>query len=362
VILPSLILSSLGTAASALVTEKHKLFVVRFIVGLAHGPCYTLFPVWADTYAPVGYETQWMTAVQVLASVANVLSYAIVAGLAYGLGLSWRWSFCYLSVCTMMCVPAGLFVPEDLWCKRMLSTSRHLGFSTLFPYKVFWILCLVSCLGYYTVSGAQYFAVRILVHMGVQERNAPSYFLAAAVIGPVLGMLAGGPLFDKFGGYRNRPNAFRICGILLCFSFVVAWWVIYPSTPLELTVAVALAMGAFAAAMPALMGLTLDTVPEALRTHASGCMSFLTDAIGFQLAPMVSGHVMATRGVMTGWRSCWVMTMTSPFILLVGVLIERLGMGQPADDELRKKRDGEDKAGDIASGEENRERERLLPP
>jgi MFS family permease len=357
VIIPSLVLSSLGTAASALAQNKHRLFVVRFFVGLAHGPCYTLFPVWADTYAPIGYETQWMTAVQVLASVANVLSYAIVAGLAYGLGLSWRWSFGYLSICTMLCVPAGMFVPEDLWCKRSLGSARSQGFSTLFPYKVFWILCLVSCLGYYTVSGAQYFAVRILVHMGVPERNAPSYFLAAAVTGPVLGMLAGGPLFDKFGGYRHRANAFRICGILLSLSFIVAWWVIYPSTPLELTVAVALAMGTFAAAMPALMGLTLDTVPEALRTHASGCMSFLTDAIGFQLAPMVSGHVMATRGVMTGWRSCWTMTMTSPFILLIAVMIERLGSGGPneCDEEWCKK------PGDRTGNEESRERERLLP-
>jgi MFS family permease len=336
-----------GSAASTLLTavawSKRVVFFARFLVGVMHAPMYVYASVWVDTFAPTGTETRWMGILSTVGPVGNLFSYAVTAFLVFGLDLSWRCSFGYIAVIVTVCAVGVGAVPARLFKVDEHSGSAHgcSGFVALRPYVPFWLLCLVPCCGYYASCGAQYWAEDMLIHMGVPEREAPYKFLTIGVLGPTLGMAVSGPLFDCLGGYRNRRRCMWVCAAFIFLTFPCAPWLLYGEDVDSMMGAVLYAMFLFGLVIPPIQGLVMDSVPANQKPHASAVYGFLTDALGFMLAPSVIGVATDWWGIETGWRWAFYPALCSPWILLAVISLEgRLDEGyDPENNEVYSAQD-----------------------
>merc|ERR1719281_1138442 len=323
-------LSLLGSAAatflSAIAWSKQVLFCARFLVGFMHSPMYVYASVWVDTFAPSGSETRWMGVLSTIGPVGNLFSYGVTAFLVFGLNLSWRCSFFYIGCIVAACAAGCDAVPARLWQTDEHSAASHhgcSGFSALRPYTSFWLLCLVPCCGYYASCGAQYWAEDMLIHMGVPEKEAPYKFLTVGVLGPTLGMAVSGPLFDCLGGYRNRRRTMWFCAAFIFLTFPCAPWLLFSEEVDSLMTAVLYSMFLFGLVIPPMQGLVMDSVPAYQKPHASAVYGFLTDALGFMLAPSLIGVATDWWGIAVGWRWGFYPALFSPWILLAALGVDQ---------------------------------------
>jgi MFS family permease len=286
---------------------------------------YVYASVWVDTFAPSGTEPRWMGVLSTSGPIGNLFSYGVTAFLVFGLDLSWRFFFGYICVVVAACAAGCGAVSERLWHVNEQSGNHHgcSGFTALRPYVPFWLLCLVPCCGYYASCGAQYWAEDMLIHMGVPEREAPYKFLTVGVLGPTLGMAVSGPLFDCLGGYRNRRRTMQYCVVFIMLTFLCAPWLLFAQDVDSLMVAVMFAMFLFGLVIPPVQGLVMDSVPANQKPHASAVYGFLTDALGFMLAPSVIGVATDWWGIAVGWRWGFYPALCSPWILLAAMGVEQ---------------------------------------
>merc|ERR1719421_110204 len=242
--------------------SKEMVFCARFLVGLMHAPMYVYASVWVDTFAPSGSETRWMGVLSTIGPVGNLFSYGVTA-------------------------------------------------------------CLVPCCGYYASCGAQYWAEDMLIHMGVPEKEAPYKFLTVGVLGPTLGMAVSGPLFDCLGGYRNRRRTMWFCAAFIFLTFPCAPWLLFSEEVDSLMTAVLYSMFLFGLVIPPMQGLVMDSVPAHQKPHASAVYGFLTDALGFMLAPSLIGVATDWWGIAVGWRWGFYPALFSPWILLAALGVDQ---------------------------------------
>merc|ERR550537_1521073 len=91
----------------------------------------------------------------------------------------------------------------------------------LLSYPDFWLLSLPPCLFYLVGTAAEYWAVRILTCTECWEAGSPMTehdasrgFLIGCTVGPLVGLVSGGPIFDFFGGYRNTSRSLLLCMVI----------------------------------------------------------------------------------------------------------------------------------------------------
>jgi MFS family permease len=136
------------------------------------------------------------------------------------------------------------------------------------------------------------------------EKEASRGFLIGCTVGPLVGLVLGGPFFDFFGGYRNGTRARLLCMIIGLTALILSPIMLYPPSPVILLAAVSANAGIIGMIIPALSGILLTSVPGRLRSMASGVYGTIVNIIGFQAGPVIVGFMSDFSGdFMTGWRT-----------------------------------------------------------
>lgn len=160
--------------------------------------------------------------------------------------------------------------------------------------------------------------------LGTTKKEAFVSFALCALTGPILGVVVGGFLFNKIGGY-NSPKAFPICVFAMLFAagcgvplvFATNYYLVF-----------FLLWGQFffgGFSLPVLTGILLNTCPESIRTIASSIANLMYNLLGYLPAPYIYGVVYQANGggkSRSGMFSLQISAVLS-FIFLFTLLIKK---------------------------------------
>lgn len=276
---------AVGNLACALAPDYHSLMLARFVAGLPHG---AYFGVAALVAAHISPPEQRGTAV---GRVMLGLSVALLVGnpLATWLGqvFGWRIAFVLVSLIALATVamtawrlPAGMGAPRTDALRELHDFNR----------APVWLTLGIGAIGFAGMFAVfSYLTPTLLQVTGVGEGFIP-FALMAFGVGSILGTLAGGWLFDRFG--------FRGAGIVLVWSLLLL--LLFPLaaqsawTVLPLVVAV----GSMGALGPVLQSHLMDVARDAQTLAAASHHAAFNAANA--LGPWLGGMAI-TAGY--GWTS-----------------------------------------------------------
>lgn len=129
-----------------------------------------------------------------------------------------------------------------------------------------------------------------MVVLGTTKKEAFVSFALCALTGPILGVVVGGILFNRIGGY-NSPKAFPICVAAMLFASACGVPLVFAT---NYYLVFFLLWGQFffgGFSLPVLTGILLNTCPESIRTIASSIANLMYNLLGYLPAPYIYGVV-----------------------------------------------------------------------
>lgn len=161
----------------------------------------------------------------------------------------------------------------------------RMGFSITFLYFV------VTCIQFW-------FSDYMITVMNLPKEIVFTIFGVVSVTGPVFGVILGGIISSKLGGY-NEPKSLYVTAILSFFACACALPISFlPESLVILQVSLLwclLFSGGFT--MPSITGVMLNTVPEDLKTTANSISNTFNNIFGFLPSPYLYGYIADMGGV-----------------------------------------------------------------
>jgi len=127
-------------------------------------------------------------------------------------------------------------------------------------------------------------------------------FSLVSATGPLIGVLAGGWLVDRAGGYANHARCLRVLANYTVVGVALAAGIaLIESAPVVIALIWLLLIVGGAVLAPA-TGVLLTAVPLSVRTFASAISMMAYNLLGYCLAPLLAGGVIELYGVHWGFR------------------------------------------------------------
>lgn len=151
-------------------------------------------------------------------------------------------------------------------------------------------LLAITCL-FITVTGIQFWMTdyQVQVHQ-VSQSSAFKGFAIISLICPVSGVICGGIIFDRSGGY-NSYKALHILQLVGLGAWTTGVACSATTSYPVFLVFIALQLFFGGMVMPAATGIMLNQVPQNLRTVANSVANLTYNLLGYVPAPYIYGYV-----------------------------------------------------------------------
>eukprot|EP00946_MAST-07B_sp_MAST-7B-sp1_P002125 g2125.t1 len=203
----------------------------------------------------------------------------------------------------------GVEAAKKRTCNESIRAVIRILSSYYFSVTVFTLTAL-----YFVVTSVQFWATEYLINSrGYNSHKVMLAFIITSASAPILGVLFGGWIIDRIGGYRGGVRQrFRCCSLLLLFGLLAnlfadfsTYWHPPKSEEVEGLLFVIgmiwLLLFFGGACLPALTGIFIDAVPSEFKALGSS-MSQICFNCGYAAAPIIAGLLM-TR-FQTSIESC----------------------------------------------------------
>lgn len=127
-------------------------------------------------------------------------------------------------------------------------------------------------------------------------------FTLVSATGPLLGVLAGGWLVDRAGGYSNHPRCLRVLANYTVVGVALAAGIALADSAWVAVLLIWLLLVVGGAVLAPATGVLLTAVPTSVRTFASAISMMAYNLLGYCLAPLLAGGVIELYGVRSGFR------------------------------------------------------------
>lgn len=271
--------------------------------------------MWTDAFASETKKSAWLSVIMVGATTGNIAGYLLAAVLQDLIG--WRGVFYIQAVAILLVVAAcvstpGQYVNLRTTHPRILEHQHKAkeeavpiltGFKMILRNPGFLRMCFAVTVLYYVVTGIQFwysdFAITV---MKVKREIVFTVFGVVSISGPVLGVVFGGFVAGKIGGY-NHPHSLYLTAAVASFAVVCAAPAAFIPAgslfPLQVFLLWSLLFaGGFV--MPNITGVMLNTVEEHLKTSANAIGNMSFNVFGFLPSPYVYGAIADSGGVVGG--------------------------------------------------------------
>ncbi|ORC87964.1 putative transporter protein [Trypanosoma theileri] len=331
----SLILHTLFTFLFATLTEYRCALLCRFLIGITLSFVIVYTPVWVDTFAPRDRQSMWMASHNAGVPLGIMLGYCIGAFLPSYTNVNWEWAFYIKCIITIPAVAYLIRVDSRSIDRRVTVNSSNnrcdtvtsQAMSPLPPHRraaerifnilhsnilFMWRACvplfhsteymcsmLAMCSLYFVVTGLQNFVTQYLRDepFKASMKTIMVGFGGAVVTAPVLGVITGGILLDRIGGYQHnlrRVTTFTcMWGTAAAFFSVMCIFV--TSTHVFLLV-ISIVLFCGGAIIPPGSGTVVASVPEQLRPAGAAFSQMMYNLLGNFSGPMVCGVVADLTG------------------------------------------------------------------
>ena len=139
------------------------------------------------------------------------------------------------------------------------------------------------------VTGIQYWCTDYFMNvLGTPQKQAFSLFLFVGAVGPTLGIVTAGTVFDKMGGYLG-PNAIPVCCLSGFVAMVAGLFAAHLDSPTQAAACLTLQLFCGGFTMPAATGIMLNFVPPNMRTMANSIANLSYNLFGYLPAPLLYG-------------------------------------------------------------------------
>lgn len=159
------------------------------------------------------------------------------------------------------------------------------------------VLCL--CALFFVVTGVQFWGTEFLIRvMEGGQKQVMIMFMLTSATGPIFGVLLGGYLTDKMGGYKgsSKQRLVALKTVLACAGFANAAAVLAcAAVGAGMYVSILglwLLLFFGGACLPALTGIFIDAVRPESRALASSLSQIAFNILGYFCAPFISGAAM----------------------------------------------------------------------
>ena len=297
VLTASFVLHTLATFSFAASQSLYVALLSRVMIGFSFAFIVVYSVVWVDIFAPKSQATTWLGSMNVGVPLGVLTGFIFGGSLIPYLGLSWRWVF-YPKVFICIFLIIFLHQSDSILLNEQRPTSQRMASSslshqiqigkTLFKNPIF--VCSVAslCSLYFVITSLQIFITNYLKAppFNATMNTITFAFGMAAITASICGVLAGGLILDKLGGYQGNLHraAFfaAICG-------AAAAWLAFLATFMETTFGFIAVMWmmlvAGSATIPVLTGLIMAGVPTNLRSQSSAVAN-VTFNLGYALGPL----------------------------------------------------------------------------
>lgn len=318
----SLVLYSFCVLGFALSNGFVLSLLMRLIGGYVSALLVVFGPIWVDDFGPPSAKSLWMSLVQAGVPLGITIGYLAIGFVEANTNISWRYFFFAQSSLLILFSIFFLVSPdnalnrpvhftvqthdnmehETLHRSRFRRVLRKVGKLLLNPIYILLILSLCSL--YFVVNGLQMWVTSYLEGPPVYAgKNAiVAVFGACSVTGPIAGVLFGGWLVDRAGGYKEMMRTSLISTLLGALACGMSFASLFTSSLGGFAACTWILLFFGGAAVPALVGMSLSTVDKRLRPLASGFGSCMYNLLGFFLGPFIAGAVADSAGVQWGYR------------------------------------------------------------
>jgi len=360
-----LLLNCVSCFIFSISTNKIILFAMRFMMGATEAFIVIYGPVWVNNYSPIEYSTTWMGILHsctVLGVVIGYITASIIINFFYS---SFTWRFAvqiqgfveilfalffwlekdeYINVNLKKVVsveeiemenqennfrPSNASVGVKTPSKGRQSIRKYgsridtietenfgrylLQTKIVLTNPLYISITLGLCSIYFIVTGIQFWMTKYLIEiLGADPLIVNIIFAAITVTAPLAGVLMGGTISDKYGGYKgkNAIEAIKMCIAFGLVSFVFAFPMGFLFQIVYLTILLWTFLFFGAAIIPIGTGIMISAVPKDCQATSSSISQLIFNLFGYFSSPMVTGIIMnrfydKRQGFIWGMRVCF---------------------------------------------------------
>ena len=326
-------------------SNKIILFIMRFMMGATEAFIVIYAPVWVNNYAPYENSTTWMGILHSCTALGVILGYVIASIINNFFGdiLTWRFAIQiqgfveilfslffwferddYINVDVRKTIPVNEIELENRDINRfsypsppytpskirssskrfdpridsveMGNLSRYfLQAKTVLFTPLYVSITLGMCAIYFIVTGIQFWMTKYLIEiLEIEPLLVNIIFSAISVTAPLSGVIVGGTISDKYGGYKGK-NTIKAIKMIIAFglvSFVFAFPMGFLFQIVYLSVLLWTFLFFGAAIIPIGTGIMISAVPKSCQATSSSISQLIFNLLGYFFSPMITGYVM----------------------------------------------------------------------
>ena len=338
--------------------RKRILFLARFIMGVTEAFIIIYGPVWVNNYSPQEYSATWMGILHSCSVIGVFLGYlvtSIVINL-FKTTLTWRFSIQiqgfveiflslffwfekqeYINVDIRKKIPLSEIELENKDINYQSNSNGSPDFNSpshrkhdpridsieiddlgryflqskrVLKQPLYITITLGMTSLYFIVTGIQFWITKYLVEILYTDPLVVNMiFSIISITAPLFGVLCGGTISDRYGGYKgkNERKAIEMCVLFGLVSFVFA----FPMGFLFQIVYLSILLWTFlffgAAMIPIGTGVMISCVPKDCQATSSSISQLIFNLFGYFSSPMITGFIMdrfddEKRGFIWGMR------------------------------------------------------------
>ncbi|KAJ9440751.1 putative sphingolipid transporter spinster-like protein 2 [Diplonema papillatum] len=307
----SLVMLSFAIVAFSCSPNSLILQLTRPLIGFSQALLTVFFPIWADEYAPPQSSSAYMSALQAGGPLGVVVGFVTSGFLMANGDFSWRWCFVFQGILLAPCIVFYFAVPAtyiDLRPKKGDEpVDMKAGLSRVLSDPLVWSATLTVSSLYFVVTGLQIWVAEYAVEDEAPLHADPNTVVASfgftAATAPVIGIITGGVILSKCGGYRGHH--FKTASIVFAlgiFAAVFSWGAMLATSINTFMITVWLLLFFGGSMIPGLVGLTVISVPKPYRGISLGFATVVQNLLGYSLGPLAAGVVADNYGIVWGMR------------------------------------------------------------
>lgn len=319
----------------------------RFLSGFSQVILSIFLPVWVDAFSPREKKTKWMTLIITAAPGGLFVGYSMTACIVM-FDISWWWAF-YIHILMLIPVSNVFFAIKETYLDvqkraqqqaaaneqeiqivdpdmpqppsevkkedsdasefekwqiaknaKELSRTKDFHLQQKFKYVLTnpdYVLNMLSitCL-FLTVTAIQFWMTDYMVQvMDIPQNQAFKVFATASLCAPVSGVICGGILFSKLGGYNSYKS---LHAIPMVSTIALICGLIGSATSNFKVFVSVMALQLFFGGMlvPAATGIMLNQVPQNMRTVCNSVANMSYNLLGYVPAPYAYGYMYQKHG------------------------------------------------------------------
>ena len=344
-----LLLNCISCFIFSMSINKSILFTMRFLMGVTEAFIVIYGPVWVNNFSPPEHSATWMGILHSCSIFGVFLGYlaaSLILNFFKGL-LSWRFAiqiqgFVEIFLSLFFWVEKDEYINVDIRKKKPLNeiefdgneinvhknsegspsfnspsnicrvgSRKHdpridtielgnigryyLQAKTVLTNKLYVLITLSLTCIYFIVTGIQFWITKYLIEiLNVEPIVVNVIFAIISITAPLSGVLFGGTLSDKYGGYKGKyeTKALQMCTAfgILAFFFGLPMGFMFQITYLSILLWTFLFFGA--AIIPIGTGVMISCVPKDCQATSSSISQLVFNLLGYFSSPMVTGFIM----------------------------------------------------------------------